>query len=128
MNITELLKKGKTVEFELNDETHTVKLAPPTAEVAREIRNKFYAAGNVEKNKLKDDGGQGDLESVIAECVSACFENGSDESNVPIEEVREFVMRIGGATSDVVLYSMEVCGIKLGGKTEEATPDETTAF
>ena len=115
MNIRELLKAGEDVPFILDGKEGSVKMQPPTAAVARELRNDFYKLG-VKVNDAGENGAAelaAEFEACTASIVKACFKQDSDESNMDDDTVRLFVLRIGGDKSEVVKYALRVCGIRM---------------
>ena len=115
MNIRELLQAGEDVPFTLDGKEGKVKMQPPTAAVARELRDDFYKLG-VRVNDAGDNNAAtlaAEFESCTAKIVKACFKQDSDESNMDDDTVRLFVLRIGGDKSEVVKYALRVCGIRM---------------
>ncbi len=147
MNIQELLAQGKKVKFTLDggEEEHEVDMAPPAAATAKDIRSKFLAL-SATASKLPRDGKKGVLsdkqsdiikdlsarmEAVNAELVKACFPEGSAESQLEEDVVRQFVLRTGGDSSPVLAYAREVCGIPVGEAEQDdksLSPEEQTDF
>ena len=127
MNIADLLKDGADVKFELDGKTHKVKMQPPTAAAARELRDEFYRLG-VQVNKGGDNASAemaGEFEGCIAKVVKACFPPGSAEADMDDDTVRLFVLRIGGDKSEVVKYAMNVCGIRFGDGEEDGDGNDS---
>jgi len=114
MNIVELLAAGKEVQFELDGEKHRVEMRPPTAAVARTLREQFYALG--QQVNAGGDNTAADMavefEVVIAGAVKACFPPDSVNANMSDDDARLFVLRIGGDKSDVVRAALRFCGIQ----------------
>lgn len=115
MNIRELLSTEKEVNFVLDGEKHSLLMKPPSAEVARALRDDFYKLG--EKVNAAGDGAQvamaSNFEEVIGKVVKACIPAGSAAADMSDDEMRLFILRIGGDKSAVVEYALRVCGIRL---------------
>jgi len=113
-SITELLKGGEDVQFQLDGKTHDIYMQPPTAAVARQLRAEFYKLGT---RVNKDNSATADLatefESCIAKIVKACFPPDSDAAQMDDDTIRLFILRIGGDKSEVVKYALRVCGVPL---------------
>lgn len=115
MNIAELLNNGEDIPFTLDGKKHEIHMQPPTASVARELRDEFYKLGG----KANDAGDKAsaslavEFESVIAKIVKACFPSDSEEAKMDDDTARLFVLRIGGDRSEVVKYALRVCGIRM---------------
>lgn len=125
-NIAELLKGGEQVSFELDGKSHKVSMQPPTAAIARELRDEFYRLG--ERVNSAGDNAQvamaSDFEEVIGKVVKACFPADSEEAKMDDDTVRLFILRIGGDKSQVVQYAMRVCGIRFDNPdAEDAVAD-----
>ena len=123
MNIADLLKSGKSVDFQLDGKKGSVKMQPPTAATARELRDDFYKLG-VRVNDAGDNGAAelaAEFEACTAKIVKACFPPETEESKMDDDTTRLFVLRIGGDKSEVVKYALRVCGIRM----DDA--DDTTA-
>lgn len=126
MNIADLLKDGESVHFELDGKKHKVRMQPPSAATARELREEFYEVGK----RINAAGGKArledmpDIEATTAKMVKACFPPESDDANMDDDTVRLFVLRIGGDKSDVVKYAFKVCGVSISGDSGDAEDDE----
>jgi len=124
-SIRELLQAGKDVPFNLDGKKGTVKMQPPTAAEARELRDDFYKLG-VRVNDAGDNGAANlaaEFEACTAKIVKACFPPDAAESKMTDDEIRLFVLRIGGDKSDVVRYALSVAGIRLGEEDDTAATD-----
>lgn len=115
MNIRELLQAEKKVNFVLDGEKHSLLLKPPSAEVARTLRDDFYKLG--ERVNAAGDNAQvamaSDFEEVIGKVVKACIPVGSEAADMNDDEMRLFILRIGGDKSAVVSHALKICGIRL---------------
>lgn len=115
MSIRALLSAKASVEFTLDGETHSVSLRSPTAEEARELRAEFYRLGS--QVSSASDGAASpqavdEFESCIARAVKSCFVPGSEDAQMTDDEVRLFLLRIGGDKSEVVRTALRWCGIQ----------------
>ena len=100
-------------------------MQPPTAAVARELRDDFYKLG-VKVNDAGDSGAAelaAEFEACTAKIVKACVPSESEEAKMDDDTVRLFILRIGGDKSEPVRYAMRVAGIRLGK--EDDTSDAT---
>lgn len=123
MNIDELLKDSKTVDFVLDGgkgKRGTVKMQSPSAATAREVSEQFFQHGKqlAAAQAAQDAGRDYDgapipigMEVCQAAAVRACIAPNDPLANMDEDQSRAFIRRIGGLESDVVKYALTVLGI-----------------
>ena len=123
MNIDELLKDSKTVDFVLDGgkgKRGTVKMQSPSAAVARDVSEMFFqhgkhlAAAHAAQEAGRDYEGTPipvGMEICQAAAVRVCIASNDPLANMDDDQARAFVRRIGGLESEVVKYALTVLGI-----------------
>jgi len=123
MNIDELLKDNKTIDFVLDGgkgKRGSVKMQSPAASVAREVTEQFFrhgkklSAAESARNAGKDYEGEPipiGMEVCQAAAVRACIAPDDPLASMDDDQSRAFIRRIGGLESEVVKYALTVLGI-----------------
>jgi len=129
MNIAELLKQEKTVNFKLAGKTHKLKMQSPSVTVAKELRTEFYALEDARKKVGGGEFSHADainlFEIFLARVVKACLPPASEEAKMDDETARQFIMSIGFDKSEVAHYAMSVIGLGGLSNLDDAKDDHT---
>ena len=123
MNIDELLKDSKTIDFALDGgkgKKGKVRMQSPPVQQAREVCEQFFEHGKhliaarAATNAGRDYEGEPlpiGMEKCQAAAVRACIAPDDPLASMDEDQSRAFVRRIGGLESEVVQYALTVLGI-----------------
>jgi len=128
MSIRELLNAKATVSFELDGASHELEMVSPTASQAQELRAEFYRLGSGMSGEQPTPDMAVEFESSIARAVRACMPPDSDDASMSDDEMRLFLLRIGGDKSEVVRTALKWCGVNYDGDAVGDDGADSAAF